>query len=116
MGPISSVSSSINSFFSNWGESRVSSLTLTIAPTSSHSILSIFRGIDSSFTVAIAAAAAAGVKVELNTLISESESEKREGDCKGGVTAIETDERDDARDKVDAGEGVYTGFMCSGKW
>lgn len=59
--------------------------------------------------------AAAGVKVELNALISESYSEKWEGDCKGGVTTKETNERDDAGDKVDAGEGVYTGFMWNGK-
>lgn len=55
--------------------------------------------------------AAAGVKVEFNALISESYSEKWEGDCKGGVTTKETNERDDAGDKVDAGEGAYTGFM-----
>lgn len=53
----------------------------------------------------------AGVKVELNALISESDSEKREGDCKGAVPTKETDERDDAGVKVGGGEGVYTGFM-----
>lgn len=52
----------------------------------------------------VATAAAAGVNVELKALILESDSEKREGYCKGAVPTKETDERDDAGVKVGAGE------------